>query len=177
MTCIVGIVDNGLVYIGGDSAGSDGWITLNRADSKVFVNGEMVFGFTSSFRMGQLLAYSFTPPVPGEQQDVYAYMVTSFVDAVRECLKAGGWAKKENEQEEGGSFLIGYRGRLFCIDGDYQVGEQTCGFHSIGSGAHVALGALFATRGKPVEERILTALEAAETFISAVRKPFVIKKV
>ncbi len=39
MTCIVGLVDNGKVYIGGDSAGCAGYDVRIREDQKVFRNG------------------------------------------------------------------------------------------------------------------------------------------
>ena len=41
MTCIVGLTDKGIVYMGGDSAGVDGRYGLMlRDDVKVFHNGE-----------------------------------------------------------------------------------------------------------------------------------------
>jgi hypothetical protein len=51
MTCIVGLVDGGRVWLGGDSAGVSGWDLTVRADRKVFRNGPYVMGFTTSFRM------------------------------------------------------------------------------------------------------------------------------
>jgi len=64
MTCIVGLVENGKVYIGGDSAGVAGLDITTRKDEKVFQKENMIFGFTSSFRMGQILRYSFKNPRP-----------------------------------------------------------------------------------------------------------------
>lgn len=52
MTCIVGIVDNGKVYMGADSLGVGGLSKRVRKDPKLFRVGEFVFGYTSSFRMG-----------------------------------------------------------------------------------------------------------------------------
>ena len=63
MTCIAAITEKGKVYMGGDSAGVSGYDITIRADEKVFKNGQCVFGFTSSFRMGQLLCYKFKVPV------------------------------------------------------------------------------------------------------------------
>ena len=40
MTCIVGLVHGGKVYMGGDSAGVGGYCLTVRADEKVFRNGE-----------------------------------------------------------------------------------------------------------------------------------------
>jgi ATP-dependent protease HslVU (ClpYQ) peptidase subunit len=174
MTCVVGVVHQGDVYIGGDSASFSGLDMTHRRDPKVFRNGPFLIGFTSSFRMGQLLQYAFTPPVQGPE-DVYKYMVTTFIDSVRDCFQAGGFAEKKSEREVAGVFLVGYRGRLFKIDSDYQVAESMDVMAAIGCGANVALGALFVLGDKSPKERILWALAAAERFNASVRGPFVLE--
>lgn len=182
MTCIVGLVHDGDVYIAGDSAGVSGYDLRVRADEKVFQNGHYAFGFTSSFRMGQLIRYAFTPPaVPNEDADLRAFMTTTFVDALRECLKKGGYAKRENEVEAAGVFLVGVHGRLFVIESDYQVGENVDGFAAVGCGDQVALGSLYTTRTAAYlhepEYRVRAALEAAERFSAGVRGPFVVTRI
>ena len=173
MTCIVGIVHEGKVHIGGDSAGVEGLDLRIRVDRKIFLNGPFVMGFTTSFRMGQLLAFALKPPRRHATDDVMTFMVTEFVNAARECLKAGGFAKKTNEEETAGNFLVGYAGRLFNIGSDYQVCENVHGFDACGSGESYALGSLLATAGKDdPEARVNAALAAAETFSAGVRAPF-----
>ncbi|MDK1389296.1 hypothetical protein QN224_28225 [Sinorhizobium sp. 8-89] len=172
MTCIVGLINNGSVHIGGDSAGVAGFSLTVRADRKVFRNQNFIFGFTSSFRMGQLLAHSFNPPKRHPETDVYAFMVTEFVDALRQCLKDGGYAQRQYEAERGGTFLVGYAGRLFKICGDYQVAEPVDCFDACGCGDRIALGALFASADSPPRERLEVALNAAERFSAGVRGPF-----
>jgi hypothetical protein len=178
MTCIVGLVDNGNIYIGGDSAGVDGRYGLVvRSDKKVFTNGDFVMGFTSSFRMGQLLAYGFSPPVPRVGVDTMEYMVTEFIDAVRNRMKHGGYVKIRDSAEEGGTFLVGYKGRLFHISDDFQVGESTHGYDACGCGDHLALGSLRSTRDwTDGKKRVLEALETAETFSAGVRGPFFVER-
>ena len=111
MTCIVGIVYNGVVHIGGDSAGVSGLDITIRKDKKVFTNGEFVMGFTSSFRMGQVLQYDFKPPkIKDVDDDLMAYMVRKFIPAVRESFRSAGYIKVEHQQEGGGCFLVGVRG-------------------------------------------------------------------
>lgn len=172
MTCIVGIAQEGKVYIGGDSAGVAGYSLTVRADRKVFRNGEFVMGFTSSFRMGQLLMHKFSPPRRHGSDDVYKFMVTEFIDSVRKCLKDGGYAEKHDEAERGGTFLVGHAGRLFKVEGDYQVGEPVVEYDACGCGEDLALGALFATPNRAPMDRLKTALEAAERFSAGVRGPF-----
>src|SRR5919109_4864584 len=94
MTAIVGLADESKVWIGGDSAGVAGLSLTVRADEKVFRRGEWVFGFTGSFRAGQLLRYSLNVPEP--RGDLAKFLATEFIDAVRYCLKGGGVARKKN---------------------------------------------------------------------------------
>jgi ATP-dependent protease HslVU (ClpYQ) peptidase subunit len=179
VTCVVGDTDGKIVTIGGDSAGVGGFDLTVRADEKVFVLGEFIFGFTTSFRMGQLLRYHLKPPEFKEGQDVFAYMVTSFVDAARTILKNGGFAQKENEVEQGGTFLVGIRGKLFAVQSDYQVAESADPFCAVGCGDQIANGAMYAMSGFELtaKQRVLKALEAAERFSAGVRRPFVVKSV
>lgn len=174
MTCIAGMVSGGVVYIGGDSAGVTGLMLDVRADTKVFRNGEFIFGFTSSFRMGQLLHYKFTPPAHKANKGIEAFMVEDFIEEVRKCLKDGGYAQKKDNKEEGGTFLVGYRGKLFCIESDYQIGENVLNFDAVGCGAAYAKGLLWGLRDSKLspKNKIKKALEAAERFSAGVQRPF-----
>lgn len=176
MTAVVGLVHGGSVYIGGDSAGVAGMSLTVRADTKVFRKKRYLFGFTTSFRMGQLIRYSLKLPKP--PRDLDRFMATTFVDALRDCLKAGGWAAKENDREEGGTFLVGVDGHLFTVYSDYQVAKAADGFAAVGCGDEIALGALFATArtGLRPRRRVMGALAAAERFSAGVRGPFVCLK-
>lgn len=179
MTCIVGLIDKGKVYIGGDSAGvgGSGQYGLSiRSDRKVFRNGDFVMGFTSSFRMGQLLAFVMSPPKPREGDDLFAFMVRDFIGCVRQTMKDGGFSKNTNGEESGGTFLVGFRGRLFHISDDFQVGEASKPYGAVGCGDHIALGSLFSTPHiADPQERVREALLAAENFSAGVRGPFFIE--
>lgn len=177
MTCIVGFIHNGTVYMGGDSAGVAGLDIRTRKDPKVFIKGEFIFGFTSSFRMGQLLRHSFTAPARNAGQSVDDYMAGPWIDAVRKCLKDGGYASVENNTETGGQFLVGYAGRLFQVDSDFQVGEVAEPYDAVGCGHKYALGTLHALHGslKDPKRLVRKALESAAFFSAGVRAPFTIE--
>lgn len=175
MTCIVGVQTPIGVIIGGDSGGLAGYVLMHRADPKVFTNNDYLIGFTSSFRMGQLLRYADLPkPLERQGEDLDRFMTTEFVDAVRKVLKDGGFAKKDSEQEAGGVFLIGVSGRLFRLESDYQIGWTTDGYDACGSGQEVAFGVLHATRRADPKRRVRRALEAAEHHNGGVHGPFTI---
>jgi ATP-dependent protease HslVU (ClpYQ) peptidase subunit len=178
MTCIAGMVDknNCRVVMGGDSASSGSDNIFTRKDPKIFKNGEFVIGCTTSYRMIQLLRFSFTPPEIGEK-DVYEYMCTDFINKVRECFKDGGFLQKwDDGDEKGGTFLVAYRDRLFKIEGDFTVGETLNGIDSVGCGQDFALGSLYSLLDQyiPTEDKVLKSLEAAEFLSLGVRRPFII---
>ncbi len=173
MTCIVGLVHRGTVWIGGDSLGTAYLDSVHRADPKVFRSDGFVFGFTSSYRMGQLLRYQLKVPVRG-RSELMRYMATDFIEAIRGCLKSGGYTVVKDNQESGGSFLVAHAGRLFRIEDDFQVGETRIGFDAVGYGFAYALGSLWESRGKRPRDRVRKALEAAERFSAGVQRPFTI---
>jgi hypothetical protein len=187
MTCIVGLVDDSGVYLGADSVGADvsQYLTRTRKDSKVFYKrsegsevDNFLIGFTTSFRMGQLVQHSFIIPEPPVEQDkIFGYLCTKFVDALRKTLSDGGYMSVENKREEGGEFLVGFSGRLFCVGSDFQVAEHTEGYDAIGCGYAYALGSFFTTSGQDTKSaRVLMALEAAAKFSAYVQGPFNILK-
>lgn len=176
MTAIAGIVENGRVWIGGDSAGVGGYALVLRKDPKVFKVGEFVIGYTSSFRMGQLLRYHLSPPKPHEGESGHEYMVKAFIPAVRDVLKQHGYLKNDNGREEIGTFLVGWRGSLYEVYDDLQVGELIAPFAACGCGHDLAIGSLHTTQGMKMKpaDRITQALSAAEAFSAGVRGPFTI---
>lgn len=177
MTCIVGMVDklNKKVYIGGDSAGVDDNEIVVRKDVKVFKNKDFIIGGTSSFRMIQLLRFSFKPPKINKK-DIYKYMCTDFIDKVRECFYDGGYLQSyKNGDELGGVFLVGYKDRLFYIDEDFQVGESKVGYDTIGCGRDYAKGAITALikyGNLTTKEIVKTSLKISSEHSTSVCGPY-----
>lgn len=176
MTAIVGVVEDGKVWLGGDAAGVGGLSMQTRSDPKVFKNGESVIGYTTSFRMGQILEHHLSLPTPYENESGMGYMVKRFIPAVKSVLKQHGFETSESGREHGGNFLIGYRGHLYDIESDYQVARVAQPYHSVGCGFELALGSLYSTQCLKMspKKRITTALNAATEFCVGVRPPFTI---
>ena len=190
MTAIVAVTDGRTVVLGGDSAGTKGHDLCRRADPKVFVAGSYAIGFTTSFRMGQILRYAtdFPEPVPSAgPEEMERFMVTELVPAVRRAFVENGYGKTarlssprdpgltEEGQEIGGLFLVGVAGQIFEVRRDFQVARPAFAYSAIGLGAPVALGALFALESWPdlsVRDRVSKALAASESYCAAVRGPF-----
>jgi ATP-dependent protease HslVU (ClpYQ) peptidase subunit len=178
MTCIVGIVDKGNVYIGGDSAGASDFDITIRKDPKVFKVDDFVFGCTTSYRMIQLIMFSFIPPTRLDDEDIFKYMCTKFITELRKVLTKGGYTKIDNNEESGGTFLVGYCGRLFKIEADFQVCESVNNYNACGCGESYAKGALFAMdKNTKPKDKIVKALEAAVYFNGGVRPPYIIESI
>jgi hypothetical protein len=179
MTCVIGLVsrrrNESRIYIGVDSAAVSGWTRRQTRLSKVFRRGPMLIGYTTSFRMGQLLEHDLQLPEHPPELDDMSYLVTHFIEHVRLLLKTKGFAKIESNNESGGQFLLGYKGRLFSVDSDFQVGETAEGLDAIGSGCDVALGAMVALEQLEPNKRIRRALEIASRFNMGVMAPFHVK--
>jgi 20S proteasome alpha/beta subunit len=175
LTCIAGLVNDGKVWIAGDSAASNGQNVAIRADTKVFTIGPYVMGFTSSFRMGQLLRYSLKIGEP-DTWDVDRFMATTFMDAIRDTLRTGGWIKATESRESGGTFLVGIGGQLYTVQDDFQIGHTFNDYAAVGSGYLAALGSLHTSDGLIADpkERLTAALTAAADHVSGVAAPFVV---
>jgi len=183
MTCIVGLEQDGIIYVGADSAGVDEYTLsiCSRADEKVFLSddGSYIVGFSGSFRIGQLIRYAMSPPSQKVDQDDMSYIVTDFIDALRTMQKDKGSMKKENELEEhSSSFILGFNGKLYVIESDFSVGRPLENYASVGCGSSIAMGAMYATQHAPYspEDRIKCALSAAAAYNAGVRPPFHVLK-
>lgn len=190
MTCIVALTDGQTVVLGGDSAGVGGRELRLRADRKVFQLGSYAIGFTTSFRMGQILRYGTDFPEPPSNpgpDELERFLVSELVPVVRRSFSDHGFAKTarvasrgaegvtEEGQDFGGLFLIGVAGHLFEIQHDYQVARPLAPYSAVGRGAPAALGALHALESVPglsQRQRAARALAAAEAYSAAVRGPF-----
>ncbi len=180
MTCIVGIVENGITYIGGDSLGSNGWSKTSREDKKVFKLADTdsaILGYTSSYRMGQLLMYAEGLIDNRDEPNIdHKYLVTKFIPNVIKLFEDGGYAKNESGEKRGGSFLLGYKDKLYTIEGDYQIGISADSYDAVGCGEEFALGSLKTTEnlGYSPLTRIRMALQAASKFSVGVAPPYYI---
>lgn len=173
MTCIVGIETSNGVILGADSMAGEAtyWTADIAVEAKVFRVGAYVIGFTTSFRMGEILRYHLALPSPPRAR-LHRHMVTVVVPAVRACFKEHGFATSKEGAEVGGDFLIATQGELYHVQSNYHVGRSPHGYDAAGCGAQSALGALSATHGKRPRDRLRAALVAAERHNMGVRGPW-----
>lgn len=148
---IIGLVDGG-VYIGADGYGHGAKIS-----PKVFRIGEFLIGSDDDF-----VRYIFNPPEC--RGDVDVCMATRLVSALH------GYE---------GRFLVGYRDRLFVVDGG-KAEELVRGIVAMGEGAEYALGALGALamwgEGMSLMEMVEGALVIAGGCSDGVKEPYIVER-
>lgn len=180
MTCIVGIegvgeADRGKLYMGCDSSAAGGWDIRKTVHKKIFRNGPFLIGYTDSFRVGQLLEHSLNVESQGATEADMQYLVTTFIDALRNLLVTKGMMRTEDGVESGINFLLGYRGKLYEVHSDFQVNRYAQNYGACGAGRNYALGALHASemvgQDRPIDA-IKRALRAAAEFSNGVCGPF-----
>src|SRR5207253_5816115 len=108
---------------------------------KVFrLNPQIAVGFTTSFRLGQLIEHHVA--WPGLDGDELTWAITWFVPALRKALKLHGYAIENNDR--GGEFLLAVRQRLFLVQPDFSVLETCDPYDALGDGEDFAMGAMHA---------------------------------
>lgn len=175
MTCIIGLLSNGVSYMGTDSLGSNGYtgnVYKNRKVFKLDNNKDIMAGYTSSFRMGQLLQYSsnlFDELNLLKNNIDEKYMVNKFIPNVQKLFEEGKY-------KEGGQFLLSFKDKLYEVQCDFSVLEPKDGFSAVGCGEDFAKSSLETTKNLEMSpiDRISKALECAEKYSIGVRRPFYI---
>lgn len=166
MTCIIGLLDKNKIYMAGDHIASDGYSLKLYNEQKVFLKDDFIIGCTGSFRMAQLLQYSWDIPERNNKQSNNDYLFLSVVPSIISLFEKNGFLKKEEEQKKGGVFLIGYKNRLYRFQSDFSLVEDSRGFSACGCGEDFAIGALEAIQQIHIsmspEKKIRIALSATE---------------
>lgn len=184
MTCIVGLVVSGRVWIAGDSFAAAGCqrFTMPDSESKVIKRGELVIGAAGPVRIMQILEHIVEIPEHPADMEPMPYLVKLLMPAIRTAITEHGGVNI-NDEHNGWEFLLGYRGGLYSVCHDLSV-TTLPSYGSVGCGHEFALGALYAiasnsnrwagqTLAPP--ERLVVALEAAAAHDVHVAGPFIVE--
>ncbi len=176
MTVVLGVRKPEGVYLAADSASSAGWTRCERRDEKIFQFECGAFGFTTSYRMGQLLYVELKDILkvsPYAKGEAFDWGVSELIPRLRTALSEGGWSSKDKEVEKGGQFLIATDlGDLIAVDPDFQIILVDSAL-ALGCGEELALGAYSALEGTGETKRnIERALAVSERWCAGVRSPF-----
>jgi hypothetical protein len=141
MTCIIACKHEGKIHMIGDIMGSDGFVKDKfNLLSKVFKCGDFLIGYTSSFRMGQILQYNWSAPEQGSGTDDDTYIFRDVVRSFKTCFDNNFYGQKDSTEFQAGEFLVGWKGRLFKMQNNLSLlelnefGSAGCGeYHAIAS--------------------------------------------
>ena len=163
MTCIVSIVDKGVIYMGGDRSASDDISIISMKTPKVYIRDEWIYGYAGTIGIGQLMNYI---DLPSPEGDVEKLIRLDICNSLKSAIDT--YARDVENDETG--FLIGAKGRLFEFNvGDWGVLEVK--ESSIGSGSQIALGSLHTSIDSDPIDRIGIALGAAITYSPSCQGP------
>ena len=178
MTCIVGLIHNGSVYMDADSGSLTGYAQTSVAETKVYRKGELLIGDSGSVRCAQILRYAVKPQTIPQDADMHEYLSTVFADDFRRALKAAGIETPWKQPDPWGEALIGARGRLYKLGHDFSVVSSAgSAYMCLGGAADIALGAMFVTRAWPDPKlRLELALSAATHHMAGILPPYVIEE-
>jgi hypothetical protein len=159
MTIVIGLIDNGIVYMGSDRAMSDEYSISSPITPKIKKNGQFLIGYASSRGSGQLAHYIDFPNVV--KKDVDKFMRTDFIITLKKFIDQYGLDISDNDKAAA-DFLVGIHGRLFELStNDWQVNEYDK-YTAIGSGSQFAIGSLDTSyTWKDPIKKIKTALDTA----------------
>lgn len=137
MTCIVGIECNDRVFIAGDLQGTGGNNKIMHTQPKVFKKGGVAFGYTTSYRFGQILEHNLPDPVvPADDSEIYRWLISVLIPDIKKTLVDNGWTT-------GGTCLIGVKNQLWTMQDDFSVLRSVKGYDACGSGVEYAVGCMF----------------------------------
>jgi len=175
------ICKDGTVWMGADSlSGTYTGEKRMRKDTKIFTSGPYLIGFTSSYRMGQILRHKTTLPKLLPKLAAHATSghkhIVKVIDSLSESLFENNYTVEKDNRRYGGEFIISWSGRLYIVESDFQYHMPLTPYCCIGAGEAYGLGAMHASnKSHTPEESILHALRAASEFSCFVAPPFIIR--
>lgn len=169
MTVIVGLVEDGKVYIGGDRGMSDKTFIGSMLTPKVAKVGPIIIGYAGSQGTGQLAHYLQYPKITTD--NIIKYVRTDFVKVLQKACEEYNVDITDSEKAAA-DFLVGVEGHLFEINTEeWSVAEYD--HIAIGSGYCYALGSLHATSEFDLtpRARVKMALDASVKYSPECRGP------
>lgn len=157
MTCIVGILQNDQMWIGGDAAvqGINNRVAITHP--KVFRRYSYLVGCAGEARATDLVEAARLPSYDGSE--TYTWTVRQFVPAVHDSFKGGGYSDPDLQ------ILLLVGGQILDIDSKLAVtGPYLGSMGAVGSGGEYALGNLLGSWNFSPKTRLKKALEAAAYF-------------
>jgi len=141
MTCIVAFRNKEKnIILAGDKMGSDSFTSMISKVPKVFTNDDFAIGYTSSFRMGQLLQHVWLPPQRKVDQSTDNYLYSDVTASLRKMFKENGFG--DDDTNEFGNFIMIYEDRILEMQDEMSFLEHETDIVSVGAGCYHATAAM-----------------------------------
>ncbi|HBN4943549.1 TPA: hypothetical protein L2Y74_001326 [Escherichia coli] len=197
MTCIIAHTDGVTSFIAGDKLGSNGFTKSVQTEPKVFekefikINDDagltrtkeiMAIGYTTSFRMGQLLTYSLNLPQQDANETFPQYLVLKVIPIIRQMFKEEWGSRDPSQEVGGGQFIILHNHTIYEVQEDFSVLQPKTRITAVGSGTYHAIAAMQAyieveNESKvPLHERIKSIFKIVSDNVTSVSSEFDVLK-
>ena len=173
MSTVVGIVQDGVAYIGSDGLATtdEGYRRNVGSVKKIFKLGQYLIGVVGSPRCIQLVINHLFPP-PENVMDFPDLLLDLFKE--KDCLV---YDDNQTAMQQTNFLIATPQGKMYEILCDFQMNEIDM-YTAMGSGAHFAFGSLFTTnKQKDAKTRLDLALKAASYFDSCTGYPLDIQSI
>jgi ATP-dependent protease HslVU (ClpYQ) peptidase subunit len=141
MTTLVGVQGSDFVVMGADSQITDGDQRIISIETpKIIWVGKYLLGLTGDSRPGDILAYSWKPPLY-RGEDPVRFMGSKLLPSMSVAFKENNY--EPDQKEMNFAFLISFDANLFSVGGDLSFNTSERGLFASGSGANYALGFLY----------------------------------
>lgn len=158
MTCIIAHTNGTSSFIAGDKLGSNGFTKSVQAEPKVFekefikhnedgltrTKEVMALGYTTSFRMGQLLNYNLNLPEQVAGETFAQYLVLKVIPIIRQMFKEEWGSRDASQDVGGGQFIILHNHTIYEVQEDFSVLQPKTQITAVGSGTYHAIAAMAA---------------------------------
>ena len=159
MTTLVGIQGSDFLVMAADSQITDGDQRIISIETpKIVSTGKYLLGLTGDSRPGDILAYTWKPPLY-RGEDPVKFMGSKLLPSISAAFKESNY--EIDNKEMNFSFLISFNAHLFSIGGDLAFNTSERGLFAAGSGGNYALGYLYSLPSKNYN-KVLTASVVAE---------------
>lgn len=167
MSLVIAVRDKDRFVLGADKQVSTG-DSKNHTSTKIWPLRDLpgaIMGGVGSARASQIIQYSDIVDKNNLQAEPTTdFVVCSLAPTIAATLKASGVVIGPGESGMcdmmPNAFIFAYKDKAWMIWNDLSVAEID-DYFAIGSGSDVAMGALFATKGKNPFDRIVTCIDAA----------------
>jgi len=146
MTTLVGISSNDFVVMAADSQITDGDQRIISVETpKIIWVGKYLLGLTGDSRPGDILAYSWKPPLY-RGEDPVRFMGSKLLPSMSVAFKENNY--EPDQKEMNFAFLVSFNTNLFSVGGDLSFNASERGLFASGSGGNYALGFLYGLEKK-----------------------------